>query len=218
MAQNRKSRTSQKTITKCNSKHRSNHVRIIGGDWRGRKLAFPDIDGLRPTSDRMRETLFNWLAPHMAGARVIDLFAGSGALGLESLSRGAVNIVFVELNNLAATAIGDNLSLLNRAGLDAGCADLRQQSAFQYLQSAEPGSCDILFLDPPFANNIHNEILSLIASRQIMRRNAYIYIEAPLHTDLEIPANWLNHREKISGQVHYRLYQCRADPDEQQLL
>lgn len=213
MVNHRKSRSSEKfnssahtsASTKAKSKHNSNHVRIIGGDWRGRKLSFPGLDGLRPTGDRMRETLFNWLQADIQGAQVVDLFAGSGSLGLESLSRGASRATFVELDKQAARSIQQNLQLL-----DAKNALVQNQSAFDYIESAKAESCDLLFLDPPFADAHHNEILESVYRQKIMRQGAAVYIEAPLSASIAIPPAWTVYREKASGQVKYLLCHCQG--------
>ena len=202
MTNHRESRLKEKSISP-KSRHNSNSVRIIGGEWRGRKLAFPNIKGLRPTGDRMRETLFNWIAPDIHGANVIDLFAGSGALGLESLSRGASQVTFIELNSQAAQSICDNLELLS-----ANHALVKKTSALDYLQMVPENSYDLLFLDPPFAEELHNDVLALIDKRNIMKQDAWVYIEAPATTKLAIPSNWTIHREKTSGQVRYLLCYC----------
>ena len=120
----------------------NNQLRIIGGKWRGRKIKFPDIEGLRPTPDRVRETLFNWLSPVIIGAKCLDLFAGSGALGFEALSRGASKTVFVDSNNLVTQQLQYNQQLFQ-------CSDIEihKMSAEQYLQTTEK-SFDIIFLDP----------------------------------------------------------------------
>ena len=199
MAHPRKSRSKGKTP----SRHNSNTVRIIGGKWRGRKLRFPGIEGLRPTGDSVRETLFNWLTTEIAGANVIDLFAGSGALGFESLSREASQVTFVEMDSRAATFIQKNIELL-----DASSANVQPESAFDYLKTAEPNSCDLLFLDPPFADELHNGIVSAIERQNIMKHGALVYIEAPANCPLRLPANWTLHRSKNSGQVCYRLFHC----------
>ena len=197
MANRRKSRSQNKPT------HNSNSIRIIGGDWRGRKLSFPSAEGLRPTGDRMRETLFNWLAPEIGGAQVIDLFAGSGSLGLESLSRGAAHATFIETNPMAAKAIEENLGLL-----ECTSASVKQLQADSYVQSLAPNLFDILFLDPPFAENLHSEILALINSSQIMKPGAGLYIEAPVSASVAIPASWSVHRKKVSGQVNHLLCRC----------
>ncbi len=130
---------------------RLGQLRIIGGQWRSRRLNFPEAPGLRPTPDRVRETLFNWLAPYVEGARVLDPFAGSGALLLEALSRGAAGALAVEFDPAAAAALRDNLALLRAEG-----AEVRQGDALQRLQQDAATPFDLAFLDPPF----HKDLLA----------------------------------------------------------
>ncbi|KTC39054.1 16S rRNA (guanine(966)-N(2))-methyltransferase RsmD, partial [Pseudomonas putida] len=125
------------------------HLRIIGGQWRSRKLGFPEAPGLRPTPDRVRETLFNWLAAHIEGAKVLDAFTGSGALYLEALSRGASMALALDANATAISSLRHNLDLL-------GCAtgQLLQSDALKYLETQTPSAFDLVFLDPPFHQNL----------------------------------------------------------------
>ena len=197
MTKQRKSRSTQKSP----SKHNSNTVRIIAGDWRGRKLTFPSIAGLRPSGDRMRETLFNWLAPYIGNAAVLDLFAGSGSLGFEALSRGAASATFVEANPSAAASIKANLQTF-----DAKNADVYPHRAEDFIQSAL-ASVDIVFIDPPFSANLHNQILAAIHKKQLISPSGLIYIEAPKDSPLELPQNWIIRKDQFSGQVRYLLCQ-----------
>src|ERR1700675_3848327 len=149
-----------------------NSVRIIGGGWRGRRVSFPDIPGLRPTPDRVRETLFNWLQHAIAGARCLDLFAGSGALGLEALSRGAGRLVFVEQAVAASRALQEQL---NRFG-GASRAQVGEMGAARYLRSAgEP--FDIVFLDPPFGHGALAEYVPLLGEGLWLKPGALVYLE-----------------------------------------
>lgn len=188
------------------SRHNTNQVRIIAGDWRGRKLTFPNIPGLRPTGDRMRETLFNWLAPYIHQSRVLDLFAGSGALGMEALSRGANNCIFVESDKYAARGLTDNLSTLQ-----CNNAQVIHQNAFDAINTITPHSIDILFLDPPFDSRLHNSILDSVCSCQALAQSALVYIEAPINETIEIPASWLLLNKKDSGQVSFSLYMAKNE-------
>jgi len=185
---------------------RANQVRIIGGQWRGRKLAFPDVEGLRPTSDRMRETLFNWLAPMIHGASCLDLFAGSGALGFEAASRGAARVVLVERSPTVARAL-----LGHQQRLSAANVEVVQRDAVRYLAgSAEP--FDIVFLDPPFsdAGLLQQSIKGLDTSRWL-KPGAYIYLESPANAPLpSVPESWLAVKQKNAGQVSYQLYRADA--------
>lgn len=184
----------------------SNQLRIIGGLWRGRKLGFPDVDGLRPTGDRIRETLFNWLAPDIQGAHCLDLFAGSGALGLEALSRGAESSLLLEKNALAAQQLKSNLQLLL-----AGNGQVEQVDSLQWLnQQQAPHRFDIVFIDPPFALDLWNKIAAALETHNWLSDEAVIYLEAPRDVQLQLPANWRLHRDKQAGQVSFRLYHRHA--------
>jgi 16S rRNA (guanine966-N2)-methyltransferase len=178
----------------------NNRLRIIGGHWRSRQLAFPPIVGLRPTPDRVRETLFNWLAPIVHGARCLDLFAGSGALGIEALSRGAVEVVFVENHPVAVRYLRNNLQQL---GVNAG--QVQQADALVWLQSlAQP--FDIVFLDPPFRQDLLSLSCVLLERGGWLASAARIYLEAERSlNDLQLPATWKMMREKTAGHVVYRL-------------
>ncbi|CAD5379092.1 putative methyltransferase [Pseudomonas sp. OF001] len=178
-------------------------LRIIGGEWRSRRLSFPDAPGLRPTPDRVRETLFNWLAPYVEGARVLDPFAGSGALLLEALSRGASRGLALELNPAAASALRGNLELLR-----AGNAEVRQADALQHLQGASTEPFDLVFLDPPFHRDLLAPACAQLEGRGWLAADAWIYTESEsAPSTLGLPGNWRLHREKHTGQVHYALWQ-----------
>jgi 16S rRNA (guanine966-N2)-methyltransferase len=180
----------------------SNQLRIIGGQWRGRKLGFPDVDGLRPTGDRIRETLFNWLAPEIQGAHCLDLFAGSGALGLEALSRGADSSLLLEKHAAAAQQLKANLQLLQ-----AGNGRVEQLDSLQWLNSAQVSHrFDIVFIDPPFALELWEKVAAALEANNWLAEAAVIYLEAPRDAQLQLPANWHLHRDKQAGQVSYRLY------------
>ena len=186
-------------ITKPASTRAPGVVRIIGGDWRGTRLPVADREGLRPTADRVRETLFNWLQPVLPGARVLDLFAGTGALGLEAVSRGAREAVLVErdpqladgLRQLAATLPGGERA-------QVVCAD-----ALVWLRTA-PGGFDLAFVDPPFAGDLWNPALAALDGQLL--ENAWLYVESPV-TDAPLPAPaWRPHREGQTREVRYALY------------
>jgi 16S rRNA (guanine966-N2)-methyltransferase len=176
-------------------------LRIIGGQWRGRKLAFASVEGLRPTGDRIRETLFNWLMPDLPGAHCLDAFSGSGALGLEALSRGAESAVLIEMNKNAAHQIQENLSTL-----DCTQAKVEQCSCLLWLDQEPTKPFDVVFLDPPFQQNLWPETIALLERRGWLNKGAAIYIETPKSLVLEIPQSWDLHREKHAGDVSYRLY------------
>lgn len=177
-------------------------LRIIGGQWRSRKLRFPALPGLRPTPDRIRETLFNWLAPVIDGTRCLDLFAGSGALGFEALSRGAASCRFVDFAKPAADAIRTNLALLQ-----ASSAQVVQADAAQWLHHpAVNETFNLVFLDPPFDGDLLAPCIAALHDSALLAANAWIYIETHRDTALPpLPPGWHIHREKQAGQVCYRL-------------
>ena len=181
---------------------KQSRLRIIGGQWRGRKLAFTPAVGLRPTPDRVRETLFNWLAPHIRGARCLDLFAGSGALGLEALSRGARHCDFIDTSGLALAQIEHHLKVLQAEGV-ASCVP---GPARRFLQSAST-IYDIVFIDPPFGKGMADSSCALLAEHDLLSADALVYIETGA-TEAEpgLPASWQRYREKVAGGVSYRLF------------
>lgn len=176
-------------------------IRIIGGQWRGRKLPVPDSPGLRPTTDRVRETLFNWLAPYMVDARCLDCFSGSGALGLEALSRYAASATLLEMERHVAQQLQKNL-----ATLKAGNARVVNTNTLAFL--AESGTPhDVVFIDPPFRKGMLEETLDLLERNGWLADEAMIYVESEVENGLPVvPASWTLHREKVAGQVAYRLY------------
>lgn len=176
-------------------------LRIIGGQWRGRKLSFTPEAGLRPTLDRFRETLFNWLMFDIEGAHCLDLFAGSGALGLEALSRGAKSVTFVDLSNKAAQQITSHLSILN---CDRGKVVCCQAQTF--LQQCQQ-SYDVVFLDPPFHQDLLNETLVPLLENSYIKNHGYIYIEAENQYQLPtLPDNWQVSRQKqVKNKVFFLL-------------
>ncbi len=176
-------------------------IRIIGGQWRGRKLPVPDSAGLRPTTDRVRETLFNWLAPDIQQARCLDCFAGSGALGLEALSRHAASATLLELERPVAQQLEKNLVTLGAAH-----GKVINTNTLSWL--AQPGEAhDLVFIDPPFRKGLLEQTISLLESQHWLAEGALIYVESEVENGMPpVPANWHLHREKIAGQVAYRLY------------
>ncbi len=172
----------------------------MAGEWRGRILTFPDRSGIRPTPDRVRETLFNWLQPTIVGAHCLDLFAGSGALGLEALSRGAAQVDFVERDRISTTAITNHLQLLNSAG-----GDVYTQDAFRFLQGSELTRYDLIFLDPPFGQGLLERAFLLLKQSKISPQlQLYVEIEHELD-DLQMPEGWEVARSGGAGQVRYML-------------
>jgi 16S rRNA (guanine966-N2)-methyltransferase len=179
-------------------------VRIIGGTWRGRKLCFPrDVPELRPTPDRVRETLFNWLRDVIAGRRCLDLYAGSGALGFEALSRGAREVVFVERDARVARYLADSLGLLaDRRGV------VQRDDAIEFLRGFERADepFDVIFLDPPYRSDALREVCALIDARGWLRPGGHAYLEHPASDDLPaLPAGWTVFRSGRAGGVGYHL-------------
>jgi 16S rRNA (guanine966-N2)-methyltransferase len=175
-------------------------LRIIGGAWRGRKIRFPAVEGLRPTPDRVRETLFNWLAPVIAGSRCLDLYAGSGALGLEALSRGASAVTFVERQRDAARLLDETAR-----SLAPGRATVHQAAVLAWL--AGPASAfDVVFLDPPYDSAELAEAMPLLEARGWLAPDAFIYLEARAKAGAPVmPAPWTPHRTGRAGAVGYHL-------------
>ncbi len=180
-------------------------LRIIGGKWRGHKLHFAEVEGLRPTGDRIRETLFNWLAAELSGAQCLDLFAGSGALGFEALSRGAANTTLIEKNAFAASLLKKSCALLK-----ADQAVITQADALQWLESVTPSKpFDVIFLDPPFDANLLQPCCDLLKRPGLLSKGSIIYVETDRsQPPPATPPTWHLFREKTSGQVCYRLYRC----------
>ncbi|MAF17114.1 MAG: 16S rRNA (guanine(966)-N(2))-methyltransferase RsmD [Marinomonas sp.] len=189
---------------KTASKGGASKLRIIGGEWRSRQLPIIELDGLRPTTDRVRETVFNWLSFEIPGARCLDLFSGSGALGLEALSRGAKECTFVELNRSVAQQIERNLSTLQ-----ASNGTVYNTDALSFLQ-ANPAPFDVIFLDPPFRKGLLEQVLPKLDERWLAA-NAYIYIERESEAQLsQLPDHWQLKKEKRAGQLTFALYQVSA--------
>ncbi|MEZ5542233.1 MAG: 16S rRNA (guanine(966)-N(2))-methyltransferase RsmD [Pseudomonadota bacterium] len=179
-------------------------LRIIGGSWRGRKLAFVPLPGLRPTPDRVRETLFNWLAPVIHGAACLDLFAGSGALGIEAASRGAGRCVLIERDTRAVRMLREQIDRLG-----GGQIEVIEADALLWLAAA-PRPFDIVFVDPPFRAGLLPECIRLLESRGWLTNDAWVYLETAKDTQPDLPANWLPYRERCAGQVSYRLIRRSA--------
>jgi len=183
----------------------SNVVRIIGGQWRSRKLHFSDIPGLRPTTDRVRETVFNWLQPVIIGARCLDVFAGSGALGLEALSRGAASCLFIDKHPQCVADIQNNLALLKADTGETMAGDSLQ--ILQHLhESPEEKQFNVVFVDPPYSMHCAIDCCELLEKNRWLARNAYIYIESssPI-LERELPARWKLYRDKKAGNVYYHM-------------
>ncbi|AGG90104.1 16S rRNA (guanine(966)-N(2))-methyltransferase RsmD [Rhodanobacter denitrificans] len=180
-------------------------IRIIGGSLRNSRLEVPNLPGLRPTAERVRETLFNWLAPVIDGARCLDLCAGTGALGIEALSRGAAAVQFVERDARAAQALRANLARLKA---DGGQVAALEAEAF-LRGTAQP--CDVVFLDPPFALELWPALARQLEQGGWLAARAWIYVESPRGPAPALPPNWQLHREGQAGEVRFALYR-RALP------
>lgn len=175
-------------------------LRIIGGQWRGRKLKIPDIMGLRPTPDRVRETLFNWLAPHIVGAYCLDLFAGSGALGFEALSRGAAHVVMIDDSAIVAQLLQAEAAMLKAENVEI----YRAKAPLQLKPPAKP--FDIVFLDPPYGANLLLPCCFYLEEQNLLAENAYIYLEArETLEESQLPPGWQILKSKQAGQVAYHL-------------
>lgn len=181
---------------------RSGQLRIIGGQWRHRKISFPAVEGLRPTPDRIRETLFNWLQPYIAGAHCLDLFTGSGALGMEALSRGASTVAMVDQNGRLLSHIRDEL---DRLGAAPAQARLVHSDALTFLRGP-PQAFDIVFVDPPFTSELVTPCCRLLDEKAWLAPGARIYVEtAKTPAPPDLPAGWRVLKHKRAGQVDFYL-------------
>ena len=192
-------------MKKSQTQQAKGEVRIIAGLWRGRKLPVLNAEGLRPTGDRVKETLFNWLMPYIHQAECLDGFAGSGALGFEALSRQAKKVTFLELDKTVANQLKKNLQTLK---CSAEQADVINQSSLDFLKQIQnQPHFDVVFLDPPFHFGLAEQAISLLAENNWLRPNALIYVETEKDKPLITPENWTLLKEKNTGMVSYRLYQ-----------
>ena len=183
--------------------YRNNKVRIIAGKYRRRLLAFPDVDGLRPTPDRVRTTLFNWLGHELDGLHCLDLFAGSGALGFEAASRGAKHVVLIERDRKAVAALKASRELLGATEIDVMGAD-----ALSYIKSTRE-RFDLIFLDPPFSLDLLPVLLPLLPS--LLNEGGRVYAEAAKWPPLD---GWIVLKDGAAGMVHYALLQKPASAEE----
>ena len=199
-------RTVKNNVTKgqtAKNKPGSGQVRIIAGQWRSRRLPIQDLEGLRPTTDRVRETLFNWLANDLVNARVLDCFGGSGALALEALSRYASFAKIIELQRGAALQLKENLQTLK-----CDKAEVLNADTLVVLQRGCEQGFDVVFIDPPFRKDLALPCCQLLEQYNWLTDNALIYLETEKELPIaQLPANWRLLKEKVAGQLAYRLYQ-----------
>ncbi len=185
-------KTSKQTLAKS-------ELRIIAGQWRGRKVSFLPVEGLRPTPSRIRETLFNWINPMITNAHCLDCFAGSGALGFEALSRGAQSVTMIELHRDVIRELKNNRTLLDTTQLT-----IIQQDALVEIQSEQ--LFDIVFCDPPFNQGLVKPVLENLEQSNCLNDEAVVYLETEKSLkDLELPQGWKIIKEKIAGDVKYML-------------
>lgn len=191
-------------MARASKQSKSAQLRIIGGRWRGRLVNFQESDGLRPTGDRIRETLFNWLQMEIEGATCVDLYAGSGALGWEALSRGAAQVTFLDTHTRTVQSLQQTQRLL------AAEATVLKQDALHWLRNANQGCIDIAFVDPPFAEHLLDQTLELLFP--LLHENSVVYFEADRRQPTPItPSAWEITRLKQSGNVQYGLIR-HVDP------
>ena len=189
---------------KSDNKSQPGRLRIVAGNWRSRLLEIADVPGLRPTSARIRETVFNWLAPRIDGARCLDLFAGTGALGLEALSRGATACDFVEKSSKAAKTLRRNI-----ASLEAKSATVFEGSAEKFLEQPGATKYEIVFLDPPFAAAMLADLCRLLEASEVLAGGARIYVEEDRNQPMfDMPDGWQVLKSKESGNVRYSLLEA----------
>lgn len=185
----------------ANEKAAPGSIRIIAGKHRGRKLPVLMAEGLRPTTDRVKETLFNWLMPYIPDANCLDCYAGAGSLGFEALSRGAEKVTLIELNKTAAKQL-----LANKRLLKADDVSVFNANVLDFLKTPTANKFDLVFIDPPFRLNLMSPTCALLESGWLTEQ-ALIYVEMEAEGNQPLPDNWLLLKEKIAGQVAYRLYQ-----------
>jgi len=176
-------------------------IRIIAGKHRGRKLPVLMAEGLRPTTDRVKETVFNWLMPYIHGANCLDCFAGAGSLGFEALSRGAAQVTLIELNSAAAKQLQENKKLLS-----ANNVIITNTNSLDFLKSSAKQHYDLVFIDPPFREGLVTQTAELL-NNGWLSDHALIYVEMEIQSSQQLPDNWQLLKEKVAGQVAYRLFQ-----------
>ncbi|GEK11915.1 16S rRNA (guanine(966)-N(2))-methyltransferase RsmD [Pseudoalteromonas sp. McH1-7] len=192
----------RKSKPKSNPKQ-SGFIRLISGKHKGRKLPVHDVEGLRPTTDRMKETVFNWLMQDVRDAKVLDCFAGAGSLGFEAISRFAAHGTFIELDRKAATQLTANSTLLKLGNVEV----INQDALTVLANNPQQQQYDLVFIDPPFRKNLVSPCCALLESSHWLSEEALIYVEFEQDAQPDIPSNWKIKKEKQAGQVICRLYQ-----------
>jgi len=187
-------------IVKRSQTKQHGRLRIIGGQWKKRLIRFRGAADLRPTPDSVRETLFNWLAPVVVGAQCLDLFAGSGALGIEAASRGAASVNLVEMHRATCRQLSDTLSMLNASNVSVHCEEV-----LDWLDHCNT-RYDIVFVDPPYGEGLVDRCLNRLERCAVLNANAQIYVECGAREKLVIPSGWCQLQHKTAGQVAYRLF------------
>ncbi|CAM3605859.1 16S rRNA (guanine(966)-N(2))-methyltransferase RsmD [Parendozoicomonas haliclonae] len=186
-------------------------LRIIGGEWRSRQLPVANLEGLRPTPDRIRETLFNWLTGWVAGARCLDGFAGTGAIGLECLSRGASQATFLEYSPVAAKLLKENL-----ATLKCSSGEVVNTDALKWLEQKPAQPYNLIFLDPPFHKGMVAPVCEKLQANGYLSDNALVYIESEVTLGMpDVPKHWQLWKEKSAGQVSCRLFKASKAAQEE---
>jgi len=187
-------------IVKRSQINQHGRLRIIGGQWKKRLIRFRGAADLRPTPDSVRETLFNWLAPVVVDAQCLDLFAGSGALGIEAASRGAASVNLVEIHRVTCRQLSDTLSMLNASNVSVHCEEV-----LDWLDHCNT-RYDIVFVDPPYGEGLVDRCLNRLERCAVLNANAQIYVECGAREKLVIPSGWRQLQHKTAGQVAYRLF------------
>ena len=188
---------------------KNNRVRIIAGNWRGRRLPVADVPGLRPSGDRCRETLFNWLQPWIATSDCADLFAGTGALGFEAASRGATSVLMVEKHPRAQEVLRQGIDQLQAVQVK-----LHSGGAMSMIEDIKPDSFDIVFVDPPFDSNLQGLVLERLDKIGCVRRGGFVYVESPAMKPVAAPGGWRVWRDQQLGEVRMQLFRRESLDDE----
>jgi 16S rRNA (guanine966-N2)-methyltransferase len=191
---------------------KNNSVRIIGGDWRGRRLPIADVPGLRPSGDRSRETLFNWLQPWIPAADCADLFAGTGALGFEAASRGAASVLMIEKHPRALEVLRQSAEQLQAVQVN-----LHGGGAMSMIEDLKPDSLDVVFVDPPFDSNLAGVVMERLDNIGCVRRGGFVYVESPANNPVMPPAGWRVWRDQQLGEVRMQLFRRQSPVDERNL-